>query len=55
MLTRTLSDTKIDAFSKLDLNSDDKDLKISHDNKTLPTNINRRNVSTYTMLPEDFE
>jgi len=55
MLTRTLSDTKIDAFSKLDLNSDDKDLKMSHDNKTLPTNINRRNPSFLQFKLDRFE
>ena len=44
MLTRTLSDTKIDAFSRIDLNEND--LMHSHNHKTLPTNVNRRNVSS---------
>ena len=43
ILTRTLSDTKIDAFSKIDLNEND--LTNNHEFKTLPTNINKRNVS----------
>ena len=43
ILTRTLSDTKIDAFSKIDMNEND--LTNNHEFKTLPTNINKRNVS----------
>ena len=52
ILTRTLSDTKIDAFSKIDLNEND--LTNNHEFKTLPTNINKRNVSYNSLFQFRF-